>query len=339
MIIFYIPLFSLILTPMKAAEREKIDAPAPALSHFHGTKPRQVSPGVFEGEFTTDTGKKLHIRMQHITPELEKNLTVFEKRTGWLTRRGIGILYLFLQPQEENNYQIEKYGDDLSKISGYSGQALVDLKAKLAALSQNPKKLKMLECTYAGASQLLNGEKIEGCKGKNYFVYITADPTFSFSNTPSETPTDGTDTIKAYFENYGRIIMCLSTCMAGVRPLGKNNKKHDIGPNTYENRGIFRNPVSIINGGDSGLATAMHGFIGAVVQVEFPSKTVMTVSPIGSMQKILKDSLKPGQGYLYDKDGNKIDVTELAEISIIDQGNYNHIKVEAITPFYYGTQQ
>jgi hypothetical protein len=95
--------------------------------------------------------------------------------------------------------------------------------------------------------------------------------------------TQHSDSVKDFEQNYNNILMSVN---AEFEP-----KETVFGfvmnEISYTNRGIFRNPVSIIENTHKGLAMILHGFSAAVAQKFFPEKEYMEVSPIASMQYIL----------------------------------------------------
>jgi hypothetical protein len=65
----------------------------------------------------------------------------------------------------------------------------------------------------------------------------------------------------------------------------------------FENRGIFRNPFSVIEGGYSGIATQLHAFTGKVMKERLnqtlgdKEKLFMSVSPIKNMKELLVEKI------------------------------------------------
>lgn len=80
-----------------------------------------------------------------------------------------------------------------------------------------------------------------------------------------------------YMENYGDVIMSV-----GVT----------IGPHTVENRGIFRNPLSIIDGGYTGISMMMHKFTCMMVRELYPEISIFRVRPLKKMGEIFIYSLR-----------------------------------------------
>jgi len=75
----------------------------------------------------------------------------------------------------------------------------------------------------------------------------------------------------------------------------------------YHNRGIFRNPLSVIDNKHKGISMILHGFTAAVAQKFFPEKNYIKVSPIGSMQAIISNSsLKQEDYQISNEDYEKI---------------------------------
>ena len=95
------------------------------------------------------------------------------------------------------------------------------------------------------------------------------------------------DGAKDFEQNYNHILMSVD---AAFEPK-ESETGFVMNERSFTNRGIFRNPVSIIENTHKGLAMLLHGFSAAVAQKFFPEKEHMEVSPIASMQYILYHSL------------------------------------------------
>jgi hypothetical protein len=80
-----------------------------------------------------------------------------------------------------------------------------------------------------------------------------------------------------YMENYGDLIMSV-----GVT----------IRPHTVENRGIFRNPLSIIEGGYKGISMMMHKFTCIIISELYPEISMFRVRPLKKMGEIFIYSLR-----------------------------------------------
>lgn len=86
--------------------------------------------------------------------------------------------------------------------------------------------------------------------------------------------------LKIFKEKYKNILMSVGVRLDSSRPF-------------FENRGIFRNPISVIEGGYSNIATQLHAFTGKVMKecvnqtLGDKQKLYMSVSPIKNMKELL----------------------------------------------------
>lgn len=86
--------------------------------------------------------------------------------------------------------------------------------------------------------------------------------------------------LKIFKEKYKNILMSVGVRLDSRKPL-------------FENRGIFRNPCSVLEGGYSNIATHLHAFTGKVMKecvnptLGDKEKRYMSVSPINSMKELL----------------------------------------------------
>lgn len=98
-----------------------------------------------------------------------------------------------------------------------------------------------------------------------------------------------------YVEKYGNLILSVGVTIDRI------NKK-------VENRGIFKNPLIIIEGGYTGIAMMAHSFTCLAVEHNFPEVTTFKVRPLRRMAEIFMNSLPKDQisvngirGDIYDK--------------------------------------
>lgn len=104
---------------------------------------------------------------------------------------------------------------------------------------------------------------------------------------------------------------------------------------SYSNRGIFRNPLSIIDGKYKGLAMLLHGFSAAVALKFFKDKSFLEVSPIASMQQIVYQSL-PREAFAMTDEHYEI-IKKAAQSKQGPEVITNWIKIEALSKLYMET--
>jgi hypothetical protein len=80
-----------------------------------------------------------------------------------------------------------------------------------------------------------------------------------------------------YIDTYGDLIMSVGVTIGDC----------------LENRGIFKNPWSIVQGGYKGIAMMLHSFTCAVVQKHFPAVQTFQVRPLKNMAEIFIRSVSP----------------------------------------------
>ena len=160
--------------------------------------------------------------------------------------------------------------------------------------------------------------------GSNYVTFASRCRELSTTDLASERDADVSKiSLKDYFRRYRDILMCVGSQFS-------SNRK------SFENRGIFRNPYSMIQKDYLGISMLVHGFTGAVVQKFFPERKEMVVRPIPSMQLIIFENLEPDD-YTVNKLG-AIDqlIRECREDCENREGieSYNDIKIEAVARLY-----
>lgn len=155
----------------------------------------------------------------------------------------------------------------------------------LDQIGDKRKGCKLLSDISIGASTMLTMLEIGG-----FVAYISKSPITGFCLLPS-LPLDGglidgmalfkfsgdaMSQLQCYIEQYSHILMCVSSC---APPKIAAVPSHIDRRNTYENRGIFRNPLSMIDGDYKGLAVPLHAFTGKVWLSKHPGMEYLLVKP------------------------------------------------------------
>jgi hypothetical protein len=131
-------------------------------------------------------------------------------------------------------------------------------------------------------------------------------------------------TFKEFQKQYGNLLICVGSDFTREK--------------TFENRGIFRNPVLYLEEKYQGFSMPLHGFTAIVAQKYFPEKEIFIVSPIGSMQKILSKQLSRGDGYVYTFDSRRqkvaVDIVDLKSNVTSFTEHSNYIKLSALSRIF-----
>lgn len=231
-------------------------------------------------------------------------------------------------------YKSESYSEDGEKIDLYMELFTVDniglwntyrKKAVLIAdelitvTSLDSSKRSALAEVYRGAyaKEFLKNEYVL------YAVKHGAQPPFLTSTISEESYS-----IEEFQRDYGNLLMSVVADFQVRKTLF--GMLHEY---SYENRGIFRNPLSIVENTHKGLAMLLHGFSAAVSTKFFPEKLYLEVSPIGSMQYILFHSLPREAFFNNEEDYNKI--REAASMRSGPEVVNNIIKTDRLARLYF----
>lgn len=238
----------------------------------------EVSPGVYTAEGKTEKGENIYFGM-----ELIDNAS----REIWRDYSNAAyILSKFLQ-------KIVSSLDDESKLknlqqradSGLSEEEFKDLKIQFRKRGLHPQgRLAEAISDIPGG---IDGFMIEpNMRGPfapaTYVAYISKTPItgpLALPKTESKK-----SNFKTFKEKYTNILMSVGVRLDSNKPL-------------FENRGIFRNPCSVIEGGYSNISTQLHAFTGKVMK-EYINQTLgdneklyMSVSPINNMKELLVEKI------------------------------------------------
>ncbi len=122
---------------------------------------------------------------------------------------------------------------------------------------------------------------------QTHVVYVSKTPVASRVNFESKSKGFG-----GYVEKYGNLIMSVGVTVNEV----------------VENRGIFRNPLSVVEGGFGGISMMTHSFTCMAVEDNWPEVDTFRVRPLKKMGELFLSALPKEQvtvngirGDLYDK--------------------------------------
>ncbi len=107
-----------------------------------------------------------------------------------------------------------------------------------------------------------------------YVAYVSKQPNFN----PYAMPETGSILpFEQAVQHYEDILMVITS-----KPINEE---------VYQNRGIFRNPLSYPDGGYSRISTQLHAFTAKAMKKAHPSLTSMFVAPMVKMERILTDAV------------------------------------------------
>ena len=219
---------------------------------------------------------------------------------------------VFLHALGSDNYP--KY-DDIKEVTGFTDKEYVDFTEKALALKNKThnKIIELISANSVGINHMCTHFDPES---SNFVVYISKNRDFSI---PDADKTMNECTLKNFIELYNDILISV----------GSDFSKKE----SFNNRGISRNPYWVFEEKYSGLSMLLHGFTGTVADKFFPEKNMMLVKPVGSMQTIIKKHLLPGEGYIESKN-EKLDITKLEVLPTDPEGAMNYIEISALTRIY-----
>ncbi len=155
-----------------------------------------------------------------------------------------------------------------------------------------------------------------GCSGMQchigaYISYVCKQPITGFFELPEDSGySAGNESynLDGYVDNYNNLLMSVSS-------YDLNPSQEEAGI-TYEHRGIFRNPISMLRKDYPGLAILLHSFTGVVWRTKSPKIEKMIVNPNGNfvMRSMLIKHFKGREGVLGEEARITIPVNILGEL-------------------------
>lgn len=315
--------FIMVITPISLlAMNGPVSPPIEATSDLF----KEVAPGVYAGQ--TKVGNEIvYFGMERLDQENLENWNKYKTNTRYKTQEGRGIFHvLALQC-------IEKIFPPFIKMQQRTGFAdETEYLAYRNKVCEAVDKNANIPAAIAGIPGGIMGFMPDDT-GDYYVVYASRKPIngrFPFAkDIPSSI------SLTQYYSFYQDILMSV----------GSENEKST---NKYENRGIFKNPISFIEDGDKypGLSLKLHGFSAAVASHIFKNKQYMFVIPVPAMTRVLLGvkGWQRGDFLIDDKDLNDYSPGELEAIKIrsgppisVGVGEPRiHIKIDALMKLYSG---
>lgn len=257
----------------------------------------QVKEHVFKGKSFTSKGEVFYLHMELLTKENEEAWTQYAHQAKLMTN-GSECSLTGIGNKLKLGYVIDEITDEMKDIwrydgkknknylpeTGFSEQEFDELVQQLGTKGFQPFYYYSQKCAGGKAKEklLILGMNWVGCGNmctvadgtSRYIVYATKKPEFNILDIPKS----GSLTLKEFRTYYDNILMSV----------GSDFSQKD----SFENRGIFRNPFNVVDETYNGIAMSLHAFAGAVAERYFPEKKSMVVSPIPIMQVLICASLK-----------------------------------------------
>ena len=134
-----------------------------------------------------------------------------------------------------------------------------------------------------------------GIKLGHYVTYASSIPINERHNNlelESFKISEGTNALQTYYEKMHRCFGSIEICVRSI--MGSDMEGY------FDNRGVFKNPTSILNGNYRGISTLLHSFSAIIAQNEF-GKTHLGIAALPAMSNIMKKFLNDKPGALEEK--------------------------------------
>lgn len=325
------------------------------------TDPTRISDYVFTGESFTSSGEKIYLHMELLTEENTKQWAQYATQAKLIVSDTNGnddanhptLIYLAanialdrddetLTGKDKNCYENHNYQfkhdseQQLAEVIANTGLAADEFKKIIQLLGRNEfnninlynsdkrmfvSKKDNLRVLARNSSGSANMDTIPEGTTK-YIVYATKKPGFRIQDIPLKDRLSLGE-FRAYYNN---LVMCV----------GSNFKELT----SFEDRGIFRNPFSVIANDYKGIAMIMHGFIAAVAERFFPTVNCMIVRPLPIMQKLICATLKPEEVTIKDMTFDVAQESLALSMNNMQQLDYptNTILLDALVSLYRKSQ-
>lgn len=310
------------------------------ISRSENLIPKQIKPNVYTAECFAGSGEKVYLHMELLTPENEKYWTQYKNHTHLITKDEIaGIVHLGVYTRfnrKDDDYEFAFLDNDESYIpetgfnevefknfiellgsKGFHDMTIYDRNTD--TFFEKKDKLNILARTSEGLDAMHTTADLPF----RYVVYATKTPDFDIQRVPIRDKVN----LKEFRDMYNDLVMCVGSDLSQET--------------TFENRGIARNPINVIEDDYKGLAMILHGFTASVIECFFKEKKALVIRPLPIMQYLICSTLKPedvtieGMSFEEARKNSK----KYKEISYNKAHTHdyprNSIHVSALTRYYY----
>lgn len=276
-------------------------------------EPSIIKDGVFGARFYNKDGEPLFLRMELLTPDKAECWAQFQR----MAMKFIGYTGLFTNLVDNAGTEnCPAYDKAIAERTGFSKEEYDQFNNKATQVKEKKPKISLLlEKNQSGITALWTSAS--KANELRYIVYVSKNPNFSIPLVK-----DQDANLKTFFNKFSDILISMGSDFTEE--------------SSFHNRGISRNPYWVFEGKYEGLSMLLHGFTAKVAEKFFHEKVLMEVMPIGSMLRIIKDNLKPGEGY-FQNGPEKTDITDLT-IGTAQSGTC-YIQTPALVRIYHASMQ
>ena len=261
--------------PAKTEPSKQLDITQVSLKPGQIGPIKEVANGVFTAEACSPNGEKFHLGMEDIDiNHTEGDWDSYTHAMGILNNEGGGILGYLVE--KANDSKALKEARSMSPLAEVNDQEFDGIIAKLQSREIYPQGRRYEAFKRIGGGIAGFGFKLVTPTHVAYASRAPVTGKVKFWRSPEDIPFS----YKAIEDTVSPIIMTVGVKLIEGKPL-------------FQNRGIFRNYISFLNGSHSHISTLLHAFTGKVIRdcvnpvLEDQAKEYMTVAPLPRMQDIL----------------------------------------------------
>lgn len=243
------------------------------LCEWTTTIPIQILDSIYHTVATNQKGDKLYLAMEPLSEDRDKwdlyrNFTtlLINGGTAFETIGSLGELATCINNNTIDEFKL-KYKDSRFWFDETSEQLEGTSVVEFNGLAQKLKNFNSHE-QLKSTCHALNGINI---RTQTHIVYASKKPINGSINFHSNSKQGW----GRYVELYDDLIMCVGVNITNIA----------------ENRGIFRNPISIINKDFSNISLLIHSFTCKVIREYFPEVQMFKIRPLKKMAEILYNTL------------------------------------------------
>jgi hypothetical protein len=325
---FYIFLFALASYPLHAMNEQN---PGPTHSHIISNTVKEVEPGVYAGQARVGN-EIVYFGMEKVDEHNKKFWDIYKNKTRYLTQEGRGIFSSWAKAIHDGHQQFP-YSEEIAQRTGFSEKEYTDFWNKLAHAVKSSRVVKGPHSTalsiinaFDGIPSGIAGFQID-TSGNFYVLYASRKPVTGHFPFPQELP--DFINLKQYYEYFENIIMIVRSDI-------------ESGKSSYDNRGIFKNPISFIEDGNKypGLSMKLHAFSAVVAHLISKGILELSVSPVASMRAIIMKTKGWQKGDVIVNGKDILDFTpeekeKFESSEQMEEPNFR-IKVEALIRMFEG---
>lgn len=232
---------------------------------------QRVNNGIYTAEAVAPTGERMYLAMEAIEKSDREKWVRYRDTAAFMVNGGCWGYDIGSLTQLGTRVQNEIEFNEFLKSKGHSDFWTADpQKFELLCAKLRNRKITVDSSVAKELAYIPHASNGMNVSNQTHIVYVSKVPVEGRINLTAESKG-----FAGCVESSGNLVMSVGVTINEV----------------VENRGIFRNPLSVVEGGYGGISMMLHSFTCKVVKENFPEVKVFRVRPLKKMAELFLRSL------------------------------------------------